>query len=287
MKPEKTELLTFEDILEREGYAICDASIISPSNLNWYWEGVYRARNFSGINSEYVEGEAEYLKYFIEFLQNQNVFVARGVSLQIQRARYMVADKIKYLKMREKKDRDWKHQNGENKINLLQEVHDLFHSSFRETKRVSFLPKQRQKYNDLERIVMSVTEQTRAKVDLDEVYEQRAKPKRVQDFHADEQTVAAALYLSIIENRKGCILTRNLNIERILTNTLSYFFYSGNSQFNNFFSITRENEIRIYFVSDFQQVSFIFDSSNFYPSSKISKEVVANIDEEKNRNYLY
>lgn len=281
MSSEKTETFTFEDILNREGYVICDTSVSSSPNSDWYWEGVYRARNFAGINSEHVKEEAEHLKYFIEFLANQNVYVATGVSSQLERARDMVADKIRYLKIEGKKERDWKHKSGENQINFLQEVHDLFHESCRETRRVSFSPRQRREYSTIEKIVMSVTEQTGAKIDLDEIYYQRAKPKNVEYLHADEQTVAAALYLSIIENRKGCILTRNSNIGRILTNTISYFFYSENRQFNRFWGITRKNGIRIYFVSGIRQARIVFDSSDFYPYSKI-REVIDAIDREAN-----
>ncbi len=281
MGPKITEFLTFEDILNREEYTICDASISSPMNANWYEEGVYRARNFVGIDSELVGREIENLKFFIEFLKNPNVYVAKGVSFQLQNARDIVADKIRYLKTERKNERGRKYQNGENQANLLQEVHDMLYESCREAKRVSFLPKERQKYNSLEKIVVNVAEQTGARIDLNEIYDQRAKPKKVEDFHADEQTVAAALYFSIIENKKGCILTRNSDIERILTNTLFYFFYSNRSQFNRFFSIVRTNKIGIYFVSNSRKGEFIFDSRNFLPSSK-NKEVISVIDNKAN-----
>ena len=227
MDIKKTELFTFKDILKQENYVICDSSVFSPSGPNWYWEGVYEAKNFAEIDSEYVKGEAEHLKYFTEFLANQNVYVVPGVCLELQRVRETVADKIKYLKMETKKYSKWGHHKGENKINLLQEVHDMFHESCMEAKRVSFLPKQRQEYNNLERIVMNVTEQTGAKIDFDEIYIQRTKPKKIEDLHTDEQTVTVALYLSVIENRKGCILTNDSDIGRILPNTLSYFFIPG------------------------------------------------------------
>ena len=129
-------------------------------------------------------------------MQNQNVYVAPGLSLQLQRARDIVADKIKYLKLEGKKERDWKYHNREDKMILLQEVHDLFHDSYLEARRVSFLPAQRKKYDTLERMVMSVTEQTQAKVDLDEIYDDRAKPKVVEDTHADEQAVAVDVDVS-------------------------------------------------------------------------------------------
>jgi len=284
MNPEKTELLTFEDILKREDYVICDSALTSVANLEWYWDGIYRARNFAGINSEYVKREREYLESFLDLLTNPKVLVSEGVSLELQRARNMVGDKIKYLSGMEKLEKKkGKYHGGETQKELLSEVHDLFHESFKEAKRTSFSPGQKSEYGVLEKIVLSVTKHTNAKIDLDEFYEHRAKPKNTEDFHTDEQIVAAALYLSVIENREGCILTRDSDIKRILKNTLSYLALSNAKEFNEFSSLTKTNEIRIYFVLDFKQAGFVFDSRSFDPLTirkRFSEEVIDKINQE-------
>ena len=280
--PESTELLTFEDILKRVDYVICDSSVFSPAGFNWYMEGVYEARDFAAVNSRCVRELTEYLKYLDEFFQNKNIFAVPGVSLELKRASDMVADKIRYLKLREKSGKDRKHHNGENKLMLLQEAHDLFHRYHMHTRRISFLPRYKGEYDVLEKIVMRVTENTGAKIDLHEVYNTRAKPRNIEDFHADEQAVAASLYLSLAENKEIGILTKDSDIRRILGNTLSYLFYSEKSQFNDFLSWIRANKIEVYFVSSFQQAKLVFDTDSFCPVRKISGEVTNNIDSKLN-----
>lgn len=284
MSSEKTEILTFEDVLSRESYVICDSALTSVVNLEWYWDGVYRARNFAGINSEYVKKEREYLESFLDLLTNPKVLVSEGVSLELQRARNMIGDKIKYLREMgklEKKKR--KYHRGETQTELLSEVHALFHESFKEARRTSFSPGQKSEYGVLEKIVLSVTKHTNAKIDLDEFYEHRAKPKNTEDFHTDEQIVAVALYLSVIENGEGCILTKDSDIKRILKNTLSYLALSNAKDSNEFFSLTKTNGIRIYFVSDFKRAESVFDSRSFDPLTirkRFSEEVIDKINQE-------
>ncbi len=280
--PEITELLTFESILKRRDYVICDSSVFSPAGFDWYGEGVYDARDFAAVNSRCVRELTEYLKYFGDFFQNKNIFAVPGVSLELKRARDMVADKIKYLKIREKSREDRKHHNGENKLMLLQEAQNLFHQYYMRTRRISFLPRYKGEYDVLEKIVMRVTENTGAKIDLDKVYNTRAKPKKIEDFHADEQAVAASLYLSLAENKESGILARDSDIRRILANTLSYLFYSEKSQFNDFLSQIRGNKIEVYFVSSFQQAKLVFDTDSFFPFRKISGRVVHDIDSKLN-----
>ena len=242
------------------------------------WEGVYEARDFASVNSRCVREFTEYLKSLGEFFQNQKLFAAPAVSLELERARDMVADKMKYLKLREKSREDRKHHNGENKLMLLQEAHDLFHKYYMHTRRISFLPRYKEEYSLLEKIVMSVTENTEAKIDLDEFYNIGAKPKSIEDFHADEQAVAASLYLSLAENKEGGILARDSDIRRILANTLSYLHYSKKSQFNDFLSQITMNKIEVYFISSFQQAKLVFDTDSFLPPRKISGKAANNID---------
>jgi hypothetical protein len=150
------------------------------------------------------------------------------------------------------------------------------------TRRISFLPRYKWEYDVLEKIVMRVTENTGAKIDLHEVYNTRAKPRNIEDFHTDEQAVAASLYLSLAENKEVGILARDSDIRRILANTLSYLFYSEKNQFNDFLSQIRGNKIEVYFVSSFQQAKLVFDTDSFCPSQKISGGVANNIDSKLN-----
>ena len=274
----KRKSFTFEDILKDGDYTICDSSITSPLEIDWYWGGVYHARNFSQINLEYVATETHYLESFLELLSNPKVYVAPSVPSEIRTAREIVADKMRYLKKEEKKEIKKRKRGKGNNVNTLQEVHDLFHECFNATKRVSFSPKRKKDYDILERIVMNVTEKTGAKIDLDYFYEQRAKPKRVGDSHADEQGVAIALYLSIFENKTGSILTGESDMERILENTISYFYHSKKYDINKLWGITKQNAIKIFYFPELNKAELTFDSRHFPPSQEIPRETFAGID---------
>ena len=258
MNSKKVLSLTFEDILKQEEYIIWDSAVISSPDTNWYHKMVYDSVSFLGINLETLGKEAEFLKYFLPFLENPNVFTVLGVALEIDRTRKIVADKIKFLKERErflgKREFEGK---GEAQKELLEGIRDLFYEYYKELRKSLFIPQQKQIYHTLEEITIKVTEQTNSKIDYSRYYEKRVKPKRDPGFHADEQTVAAALYLSSIEGKKGGILTRDSDIERILKNTLNCRFLSGISD------LITNNRIKIYYPTGVGKAHCRFNTTDF------------------------
>ena len=279
----KEELLTFDEILRQESYVICDSSLTSISSSDWYQDRVYDARFFSEINSDILEAEIIDLEYFLEVLRNPLVFTTKGVLYELENTRDMVGDKLKFLNKQEnlvgRKNRKRFHR-GDNQRILLKQILDTFYESSRQSKGSVFFPEQKFQYNALERIVFKVTEHTDSKIDLDELYpKKRAKPKKVQDFHTDEEIVASALYLSAIDSRIGCILTRDSDIKRILINTLAYMSLSDVKGLHDIHNTVKKNRIRIYYVIESKRGDLVFDTSEFDPSrSKLSREIIDSID---------
>lgn len=281
----KEELSTFDEILRQESYVICDTSLISISSPDWYQEWVYDARFFSEIKRDILEAEITDLKNFLEVLRNPLVFTTKGVLYELKNARDMVGDKLKFLNKQEnfveRKDRRRFHR-GDNQKILLQQILDTFYESSRQSEMSVFFPGQKFQYNALERIVFEVTKHTDSKIDLDEFYpKKRAKPKKVQDFHTDEEMVASALYLSAVDSRTGCILTRDSDIRRILMNTLSYMSLSDVNGLHDIRNTVKKNRIRIYYIVESKRGYIAFDTSKFDPSrSKLSREIIDSIDKE-------
>ncbi len=281
----KEELLTFDEILRQESYVICDSSLTSISGPDWYQGWVYDARFFSEINRDILETEIIDLKSFLEVLRNPIVFTTKGILYELKNTRDMIGDKLKFLKKQENlvggKNRKRLHR-GDNQRILLEQILDTFYESSRQSERSVFFPGQKIQYNVLERIVFEVTKHTDSKIDLDELYpEKRAKPKKVQDFHTDEEIVASALYLSAVDSRKGCILTRDSDIRRILMNTLAYMSLSDVKGLYDILNTVKKNRIRIYYVTESERGYLVFDTSEFDPSRrKLSREIIDSIDEE-------
>lgn len=281
----KEELSTFDEILRQESYVICDSSLTSISSPDWYQGWVYDARFFSEIKRDILEAEIMDLKYFLEVLRNPIVFTTKGVLYELKNARDMIGDKLKFLNKQENlvggKNRKRLHR-GDNQKILLQQILDTFYESSRQSESSVFFPRQKFQYNALERIVLKVTKHTDSKIDLDELYpEKRAKPKKVQDFHTDEEIVASALYLSVIDSRMGCILTRDSDIRRILMNTLTYMSLSDVKGLHDIRNTVKKNRIRIYYVTESERGNLVFDTSEFDPSRrKLSREIIDSIDKE-------
>ena len=282
----KEELLTFDEILRQESYVICDSSLTSVSYANWYQDGVYDASFFSEINRDILKAEIIDLKYFLEVLRNPFVFTTKGVLYELKNSRCMVGDKLKFLNKQEnlmgRKNRKRFHRGDNHKI-LLQQILDTFYESSRQSESSVFFPEQKFQYNALERIVFKVTKHTDSKIYLDELYpKKRVKPKKVQDFHADEEMVASALYLSAVDSKIGCILTRDSDIRRILINTLAYMSLSDVKGFYDIRNTVKKNRIRIYYVTKSKRGDLVFDTSKFdHSRSRLSREIIDSIDKDR------
>ncbi len=281
----KEELLTFDEILRQESYVICDSSLTSISSPDWYQGCVYDARFFSEIDRDILGAEIIDSKSFLEVLRNPIVFTTKGILYELKNARDMIGDKLKFLKKQEnligRKARKRFHK-GDNQKILLQQILDTFYESSRQSGMSVFFPEQEFQYNALERIVFEVAKHTDSKINLDEFYPKtRAKLKKVQDFHTDEEMVASALYLSAVDSRGGCILTRDSDIRRILMNTLAYMSLSDVKGLYDILNTLKKHRIRIYYVIESERGYLVFDTSKFDSSrSKLSREIIDSIDEE-------
>ncbi len=263
LSSQQAQPLNFEDILSKEEYLICDTSITNYLTPHSYW--IFPARNFSSIPSDFIEKEIESMKLFLELLSSPKVLTTDGVSHEIKNARNNIGDKIHFLSLREDhhlKGDERKRNNGKSDKRIkLEEIQELYHRSYEASKILAFSPSQRQIYSFLEKIVLSVTRNTCAKIDYNLFY-QPDRPK-TEDFHTDEQLVAVALYLSSIEKKSGGVLTKDSDIKRILRNTIFYLTHSKNQGYREMINLLKDNGIRIYSQTGIWEAILKFDSSWF------------------------
>lgn len=250
--------LAFEEILRQEDYLLCDTSVTSfGRDGDWYYATVFNAKSFSGLDALALEYERRSLQSFLSLLGRENVLTVRGVSLEIERTRNMISDKIRYLKKRDVGRQKFR-GNGHTKKDLLEEIRDLYHELFVASRRSQLNPQERGKYGFLKTTVIDVTEKTSAKIDTSKIYrKKRVKPKTLEDLHTDEELVASALYLATVEERKGAILTRDGDIWRVLERSLNRGSLDGIKD------IVARNRVRIHYVTGENEAYTTLDTSEF------------------------
>ena len=264
--------LTLQSVLQQADYVLCDNSTFGQGKgSDWYWDFIYPIHRFSELDFNSIQRQIEYTKSSLNLLAHPKTFVVSGVSSEILTIVNILSDKISFLLGEEKRSlrrsgkRFTDHSENESveKV-MLNELCNLLHVSYQQSKRSELARRNNEKYNFLERIVLSVTENTGAKVDYEKVYHPNRGPKKVEDFHTSEQLIATALYLSVSESKSCSILTRNSNIRRILFNTLSYLTYPDKSVYRGVIdSATKKNNIRVYYVTGLNELRLDYDSSQF------------------------
>ena len=277
------QIFSFERIIDKEGYLICDTSAVSQLALSS--KKVYQTKSFSDFSLDLIEKEIEKISIFLEFMENPKILFTSKVSEEIRSIRDNLGNKIHFLRENYNLRRNGRKSCDEKPIEQikLEEIHELYNELHRASRRSVFFPGQRQIYSFLEKIVLSVTRNTDAKIDYGFFYRKDDKPRKREDLHADEQLVAAALYLSAFERRNGGILTRDSDIKRILRNTLFYLKNSGQQGYIEIISLLRKNPISLYHAEENMEAKLLIDSSWAYPfevNNMVSPEKIRTISAE-------
>ena len=271
-------ILSFEELLEREKYILCDSSVGYHSDFNWYYEEVYGTGSFSRINEAVLRRVVVYLEDFLLFLSNPNVYTVSWVSCEFENARNMVEKKMHFLHagygFRRKYKRPFQIPIQKE---LLEEIQTKFHEMYLQSRRSLLRPEKKKLYGSLENIVLGVTSNTNSKIDFDFLYgEYTGKEK--EDFHTDEQLVATALYLSLA-GKESCIFTRDSDIRRILINTLRYLSHPEAHNLGDMMEAVRENRVIIYYNAAPEQAEISLDTSQFKLIGKLPLDRVKAINQ--------
>lgn len=267
--------VNFDEILKHEDYVICDYSISSKEKgIGWYENSIYDINRFSELDFSSTEKEIESMKSFLSLLSNSKVLVTSGISCEIFTMVNLLRNKIKHLSLRKDPPKHsgkrFTRDANEESIGerMLNEIYNFLNESYAQSRRSEFSPAQKQVYSFLEKIVLGVAEHTGVKIDYGKVYNPNRKPKKVEDFHTDEQLVATALYLSVFEGKSGCILTRDSDIRRILFYTQSYLSYFDKTEYKEILDSIVKNRIRIYYGTEIRNAHIDYESPKFSPKSR-------------------
>ncbi len=271
-------LLSFDDILEREDYVICDSGI-ADSGI----EDLYPLNHFLEIPTPLLKRQLGGVELFLQLLEDPGVITVPGVSREIKIARELLGSKLRYLLADTRRlsngNRKRLMYKCRNKIKRLKRIQELHHILYQTLKRKAFAPREKPVYNFLESVVLSVAKNSDAKIDFGNSYGHES-PRPVEDFHTDEQLVAMAIYLSCVEGKSGGILTGDSDIKRILRNTIFYLAHSGHAGYREIINLVAKNPIKVYHIELPREAGISWDSSwNFSRGniSFISQERMAQI----------
>lgn len=278
----KGKIFTFDEILGRESLIFIDTSIeTTRSNNSWHYEAIYAKKKFSNIDTNVLERVAKSLGVFLEFLYQPRVYTVSGVCKEVNRVREMIEKDISIF--RERKRPSLVIRNKGKGEESLWKIFDLYNTICLESERSLFVPAEETAYKTLERLVFAVTEATGAKIKYDPNHGSNSGKKDLEDFHADEQLVANALYISYIENKSSCIVTRDSDIKRILENTLHYLARSYQGRLSGLVAVARMNRVRDYYMEGLEEASCSFDTRDFDPKiniRKVTPEIIKSLDRE-------
>lgn len=263
-----------EEVLEKEDKVICDLSIESDGEMDFYGRTIRPLSRFIDLQSDAVLKQIGFLDFFLNVLRHSKTIVLSGVTLENRTMINLLKTKIDFLTIEEERASRNKSRKGtggqhnlESERELLKEVYRLFRELGAQTKGKHFVPQQQVAYDFIERMVLSVASKTGAKIDTGKRYNPE-REKNVRDFHTDEQIVATALCLSIFENKSVAILTRDRDIKRILFNTLSYVSYLGRKEYTEMMKSSARRGIKLYRTGRIGEANLAYDIKEFNPSEK-------------------
>ena len=253
-----------EDILEQEQLILTDNSFIAGGNtMNspWYYEDMYHVKKFLDLSINSLNNALELYEGTMLWLQNPHVYTTSGVIDEMKTFRDILNGKLSWLRTYDARgspshnkppqDNDADLETDE-KRELLEDVCKLYHQTVKLADKKEFKAQYQTEYGAVENIVAEITRHTGAKIDFEFRY--KKYPKKYEDTHADEQLVAAAIYSSIIDNVSSAIVTADSDIERIFSNTWSYFKNSNAQGFENVLRLVEKNPIHIYFLLDIPEI---------------------------------
>ncbi|MEA3430220.1 MAG: hypothetical protein U9R08_03025 [Nanoarchaeota archaeon] len=269
------ELTTFEEIL-KEQYILTDQEVRSnPGNDGWYHNVLFDSQHYSNIDAEKLEDVLASIIKNVVWISQSNVYVVEGVINEISHFAGCIQNSLHYLNSKERwiqkknSKKEKRNYSDPEQKRLLEDITFKYKEFLRIAQKSSFKPEDPDAYLEFKNKIKIISSLTDSKID----YSRGDRPKKkIAETDSDEQIVAAALFMSIFEQKPCAIVTKDSDLRRILENSC-YILKNG-------FLLPYEQEslinnpVRIYFVTPRQDVLKTADTS-----SEKSTQYTTNIPE--------
>jgi len=269
---EERKIFTFEDILERESFILCDKGVTQEQEGGqWYTDGVFGAESFSELDEQALTNAKIVLEQSKkEFSYTDKVYTVPKVVEEFLQFTEIIQDKMSFLRWLENKKSHWDREaDHEEKKKELKEIFTLQENIYQMAARQRFNQTGQPLFKTLENMIITLTQNIPGvKRNYDHLYNKtrnnyknKGNKKKVE--HTDEQLVAAAAYRSIIEREESSIVSSDQDIAKIVK-TFQYFLKNNKSvpqRSNPLTDSFKENPIRVYLKTDIKTAELVYDTS--------------------------
>ena len=246
-------------LLDNSDLIIIDSSLKCEEDF-WYERDVYEAKYFSDMDTAKLQIVEKGGKKYRDLFEYSKVMTISKVVEQLEQWKNILHQKLVMLntfQRNRKTSPKYKKQSSKVSTRKLRDEDSLQKKIFEEVcfdykevarlaRKSTIKPKHPEKFSILEKIVTAVRDVTHFEHIRSRYEEPLLKEREL--ISADEQIVAAALYLSIFENRSPVILTGDSDVARLYHRTTSCLFNEA-TPFSDFFidTIGKDHPMKLFF----------------------------------------
>jgi len=217
------------DLLDGEEIILLDGEPMRSGHPNWYSRHFFDAQRFQDLDEQVLEDISEYFKTMKEFFTASNVRTTPLVYEEMQRFESIVHGKLEKLTKHEQNAIRYHEKQDEStqyKRQLLETITFQQRLMCKKARKKVFNPDVALRFEDLENKISIVSAMSKAKKDFSWRY--NCIPAKHNGQHADEQLVAAGLYLSIVDGKQVAVVSPDSDMGRILDEGADYLRRCGN-----------------------------------------------------------
>jgi len=263
---------TLKDILNKEGFILFDSSILFSFDL---LGEIYDYRRYQNLDEKNLQKAKEELYTYIEFLNDEKVFVIKEVVEELDRVKRILSEKAKTFN-------DWEDymirvnketsKRVEEKRSEFNEICLLTNNVVKTAKKSLYKPEDKDRYEKFVKAVKFATKDLKRPV-----HRIRREPRRYRreyEYLGTDEKIIAALYNASFEGHPPVAVSRDSGLCKILVISYNTFASEKLYPYNKLFlEKIEENPIGIY-LSTKQKDMYNLATS----TKKIPKELNTRIE---------
>jgi len=222
------KIVPLTPVLESGEILFLDSGFFSRGH-SFFQNLLYGKERFHQLDSHGLQLLNAVLSKSVRYLSFPHTFSTPKVVQEMERTVDMLANKWFYLIRQENRNQTqrWKPhgpQEGRSRYgkDLLSRACAYYREIAQRTRTSLFPVQDAETFETLERAIIQIGEKSKAKINYATGEEKARQSKRV-DLHTDEQLVAAAMYISLIEQAPCSIVSADSDIQRLVVQTQIYF----------------------------------------------------------------
>lgn len=252
-------MIDFETLLEEKPILFSDTAVNKEFG-NWYRESVSGSQFMGEVDIGGLEKGIDSAKWFKWWFSQSPILTTTCVVQELNRFRKKLRLKLKKLQTKDQIYHTMHGRDYARKVELFKLVASLYREVCIAAREAVFRPLEPKKFSALEEVVLAVSENTDSKRDYTHRYE-KDPGRKPDDLRADESLVAAALYVSLVDNEPCTIVSADSDIRRLLLTTCKLIANGEIPGGNDFYEALRKFHIRVYFSTK-EGLKFDVDTQN-------------------------